>query len=42
MRMRTYLMMQAGAGMRTLHPAVTGQEGAAPTETEAVVSVLTE
>ena len=37
-----YLIMQAGAGVRTLHPAVTGKEGAAPAETEAVLSVLTE
>ena len=37
-----YLVMQTGAGVRTLHPAVTGKEGAAPAETEAVLSVLTE
>ena len=37
-----YLIMQTGAWVRTLHPAVTGKEGAAPAETEAVLSVLTE
>ena len=37
-----YLIMITSTRMRTLHPTVTGQEGAAPTETEAVVSVLTE
>ena len=39
---KCYLIMQTGAGVRTLHPAVTGKEGAAPAETEAVLSVLTE
>ena len=38
----TDLMMKASARVRTLHPAVTGKEGAAPAETEAVLSVLTE
>ena len=37
-----YLIVQTCTRGRTLHPAVTGKEGAAPAETEAVLSVLTE
>ena len=35
-----YLVMEASARVRTLHPAVTGKEGAAPAEAEAVLSIL--
>ena len=34
--------MKAGARGGAVHPAVTGQEGAAPAETEAVRGVVTE
>ena len=36
------LVMVAGAGVRALHSAVTGQEGAAAAEGEAVLSVVTD
>ena len=35
-----YLVVEAWTRVRTLHPAVTGKEGAAPTEAEAVLSIL--
>ena len=35
-----YLVVEASARVRTLHPAVTGKEGAAPAEAEAVLSIL--
>ena len=35
-----YLVVIASAKVRTLHPAVTGKEGTAPAETEAVLSIL--
>ena len=35
-----YLVVEASTGVRTLHPAVTGKEGTAPAETEAVLSIL--
>ena len=37
-----YLVVEARTRVRTLHPAVTGKEGAAPAETEAVLGVLAE
>ena len=33
-------LVEARTRVRTLHPAVTGKEGAAPAETEAVLSIL--
>ena len=36
-----YLVVEASTRERTLHPAVTGKEGAAPAEAEAVLSILT-
>ena len=38
----SYLIMKAGAGGGTVHSAVTGQEGAAPAETEAMSGVVAE
>ena len=38
----THLIMETGAGVWTVHPAVTGQEGAAPAEGEAVGGVVTQ
>ena len=35
-----YLVVEARTRVRTLHPAVTGKEGAAPAEAEAVLSIL--
>ena len=35
-----YLVVEASARVRTLHPAVTGKEGAAPAEAEAVLSIF--
>ena len=34
--------MEAGAGLRAVHPAVAGQEGAAPAQGEAVGGVVTQ
>ena len=34
--------METGAGLRAVHPAVTGQEGAAPAQGEAVGGVVTQ
>ena len=34
--------METGAGLGAVHPAVTGQEGAAPTQGEAVGVVVTQ
>ena len=36
----TDLVMETGAGLRAVHPAVAGQEGAAPAQREAVRAVL--
>ena len=35
-----YLVVKTSTSLRTLHPAVTGKEGAAPAEAEAVLSIL--
>ena len=34
--------METGAGLRAVHPAVAGQEGAAPAQGEAVGGVVTQ